>query len=361
MSSSQHIHVLGIGNLGKLVAHSIRKSHPKTPITLLFHRPTLAEEWATAGQCIEIVRDGVPDRQNGFNYESVSADGQQQGSVIENLVVATKSYTTVDALKPFKDRLIPSSTLLFLQNGIGTIDEVNSALFNHPSQRPNYLAGIVNHGVYATSKFSSVHAGFANTILGPVLDSSSTAQTPQQEEQTAFLTRQILDAPDLAASLVSPTELLQTQLQKLTVNAVINPLTVIFDCFNGQLFQSEQICKLIRALVSELSGVICAIVASRQAASNATAAERAAAQARFSAANLNTIVFDVGAKTAKNISSMRQDVLAGRKTEIDYINGYIVAQAAQYGIECPLNEKIVELVRSITLVSEDKIPTVFDI
>jgi 2-dehydropantoate 2-reductase len=116
---AQHpIHILGIGNLGKLVAHSLRKSHPERPITLLFHRPDLVEEWNKAGQCIEVVRDGVHDRQGGFGYETISKEQRE----IKNLVVATKTYATVQALAPLRTRVVPSSTLLFLQNGIGWCD-----------------------------------------------------------------------------------------------------------------------------------------------------------------------------------------------------------------------------------------------
>ncbi|PGH12528.1 hypothetical protein AJ80_06689 [Polytolypa hystricis UAMH7299] len=359
MPPPQLIHILGIGNLGKLVAHSLRKSHPKTPITLLFHRPALVEEWNKAGQCIELVRDGVSDRQSGFTYESVSeGKSQLQDAVIRNLVVATKSYATANALQSLRGRLIPSSTLLFLQNGIGTIDEVNSSLFNQPSSRPNYLAGIVNHGVYTTSPFSAVHAGFANTILGPVVGLPAEVQTPKQKEEMAFLTQQILDAPNLATSLVSPAELLYTQLQKLAVNATINPLTVIFDCFNGELFQSTEIRKLMVPLVHELSTVIRGIIASGQGVNHAIEPKLSD---RFSPENLDRIICDVGAKTSKNKSSMRQDVLGGRKTEIDYINGYIVARATEYGMECPLNAKLVDLVKNKTLVPKDDIQKVFGI
>lgn len=355
MHSPQPIHILGVGNLGKLVAHSIRKSHPGTPITLLFHRLNLIEEWNKAGQCIEVWRNGVLDRQGGFCYEDLSK-GQ---STIRNLVVATKTYATVQALKPLRDRLGASSTLLLLQNGIGmynrsfgayglkwaydlksswallmqsftlgTIDEVTSSLFNQPSSRPNYLAGIVNHGVYTTGPFSAVHAGFANTILGPVLPPPTEALTSSKREETGFLIQQILAAPMLAASLVSPSELLQAQLQKLAINAIINPLTVIFDCSNGELFQSVAIHVLIQALISEISIVIRATITSRNENVDP------AALAKFSPENLKKVISDVGAKTAKNISSMRQDVQAGRETEIDYINGYIAARGAEYGIEC---------------------------
>jgi 2-dehydropantoate 2-reductase len=237
----------------------------------------------------------------------------------------------------------------------GTIDEVTSSLFDQPSSRPNYLGGILNHGVYTTGPFSAVHAGFADTILGLVPPPSTEAPTGLKQSETAFLIQQILNAPMLAASLVSPSEFLQAQLQKLAINAIINPLTVIFDCFNGELFHSTAIRVLIQAIISELSTVIRAIITSRNENLDP------AVLARFSPENLEKVVSDVGAKTAKNVSSMRQDVRAGRKTEIDYINGYIIAQGAHYGIECPQNSKLVDLVKGKTLISEFQIPQVFGI
>jgi 2-dehydropantoate 2-reductase len=45
-------------------------------------------------------------------------------------------------------------------------------------------------------------------------------------------------------------------------------------------------------------------------------------------------------------SSMADDLTAGRKTEVDYLNGELVALAEQLGREAPINRKIVELVRA---------------
>ena len=53
-------------------------------------------------------------------------------------------------------------------------------------------------------------------------------------------------------------------------------------------------------------------------------------------------------KTAKNTSSMLQDVRAGRDTEIDYINGYVVSVGRRYGVPTPANAAIVETVHAIT-------------
>lgn len=54
----------------------------------------------------------------------------------------------------------------------------------------------------------------------------------------------------------------------------------------------------------------------------------------------------VASSTGKNKNSMLQDVLAGRPTEIDYLNGYVARWAEQQGRQAPLNKLICSLVRA---------------
>lgn len=49
----------------------------------------------------------------------------------------------------------------------------------------------------------------------------------------------------------------------------------------------------------------------------------------------------------KMYSSMLQDMDRGRKTEIDYLNGYIVKKGRESGIPTPINEAIVETVKQV--------------
>ena len=49
---------------------------------------------------------------------------------------------------------------------------------------------------------------------------------------------------------------------------------------------------------------------------------------------------------SKARSSMADDLAAGRTTEVDYINGELVALAERLGADAPINRKIVELVRA---------------
>lgn len=112
-SAQSPIHILGLGNLGKLVAHSLASSHPAPPqVTLLLHRPELSAQWDKAGHYIDVVTQGVSDPRAGFQIEETF--GEESG-LIRHLIVATK----IPALKPLRHRLSHESTMLFLQNGMG--------------------------------------------------------------------------------------------------------------------------------------------------------------------------------------------------------------------------------------------------
>jgi 2-dehydropantoate 2-reductase len=57
-------------------------------------------------------------------------------------------------------------------------------------------------------------------------------------------------------------------------------------------------------------------------------------------------VADVIQGTAGNRSSMLQDVTLGRRTEIDYITGYLLHVAEQLGIDAPHNRALLETIKS---------------
>ncbi len=94
--------------------------------------------------------------------------------------------------------------------------------------------------------------------------------------------------------------------RKLAVNCVINPLTALWNCPNGELRHHTD---EINAICEEVAAVI----------------EREGYHT--SADDLRYYVEQVIDSTAENISSMLQDVRAMRHTEIDYITGYLLKRA----------------------------------
>ena len=59
-------------------------------------------------------------------------------------------------------------------------------------------------------------------------------------------------------------------------------------------------------------------------------------QLTFSA--LQSFVLDVITDTAHNKSSMLQDVIKRRPTEIQYLNGYVVRKGKECGVDTPANQ-----------------------
>lgn len=220
------------------------------------------------------------------------------------------------------------------------------------------LTGIVSHGVYKNqqSPFSVVHASPGSIILGehplfalPVPDASTAQELSRTTTaRPLYLFERLCESTVLNASVVPPKELLLKQLEKLVINAVINPLTVIFNCRNGVLLEHASTRALMKALVLEDSTILQSIVSSSLASTGTTDAdlERFAPQMLWS-----DTVYKTALVVGQNISSMLQDVRAGSPTEIDYINGYLVAQAERRGIEHPLNLQLVQMVKEVRVIS----------
>ncbi|PKS11179.1 hypothetical protein jhhlp_002940 [Lomentospora prolificans] len=344
------IHILGVGNLGKLVAYHLVKQDPQTRVTLLFHRQSLVTEWDAAGRKIECVTDGQAHSASGIDAEVVSS---AESRPIKNLIVACKTFMTTTALSQVKNRLDGESTLLFIQNGMGTTEEVTSKLFPEAESRPSYWAGISIAGVYNTKPFSVVHAGKGPLILGPVPNDSQ--DIPSQRTgnvspnpKANYMIEKLVGAINLQATVTSAAELRKAQLQKLTANAIINPLTAIFDCKNGELLDNGAKQALIEVLVSEMGPVIRALLPPVETQPDANLAD-------FSDEKLLAYVHMVIDKTGKNTSSMLQDVKARRPTEIDYINGFIAARGEAFGLACPKHASLVTMVKEARVIGDGDI------
>ena len=222
----------------------------------------------------------------------------------------------------------------------GTIDEVNDTLFPTQLMRPRCIAGVVNHGVVQTSAFTVIHTAASQMTLGlaPVQGIDGSKQTLTPASRT-FLDC-ICDAPLLNAKMATQDHILFLQLQKLAVNAVINPLTSLLRCPNGELYDRLARSTLIKDFVREIAAVLQSYLqtASLGKADNALFDQ-------LSAVRLEETVSNAAIRTAENTSSMCQDMLADRRTEVDYINGWIAARASELGRDAHINGKIVDLVQ----------------
>lgn len=311
-----------------------------------------------------------PKRRRSSRSKAGRGDYAISHTPIHNLIVTTKAALTVPALSAIRHRVQPTSTVCFLQNGMGVIDDVNKHLFPQEADRPNYVQGIITHGVNVPPEvaerdpFFAVHAGHGTIALGILprkpptttsntdtnnAGSSSSSNEAQPNAPTPFapssryLLRTLTRTPVLAAVGFTPPELLQLQLEKLAVNSVLNPLTSLLDTRNGALLYNFALTRTMRLLLAETSLVIRSLPELRSYPNIDT---------RFSASRLETLVVSVAHKTKDNVSSMLADVRAGRRTEIEFINGYIVRRGEEVGVKCVVNFAVMQTVVGKCMVTQ---------
>ena len=54
-------------------------------------------------------------------------------------------------------------------------------------------------------------------------------------------------------------------------------------------------------------------------------------------------------QTRDNTNSMLADVMSGRETEIDFINGVVVEMGKKHGVETPWHEDIIKRIKRLQL------------
>jgi len=116
--------------------------------------------------------------------------------------------------------------------------------------------------------------------------------------------------------------------KKLAVNCAINPLTALHGCANGELLTQPALRREFDAVCAELAVILAGLGHADIAPGIAEEAAR------------------VARATAANRSSMRQDLEAGRETEIAFITGFLCERARAAGLSCPLNEALFAAVRA---------------
>ena len=260
--------------------------------------------------------------ENGISLEGVSGAWQAKVKTTANIqdigkadliLLCVKSFHTKQAIEQIKPLLGQNTRILTLQNGMGNIE-----IIAEMAGEERVIGGVTSEGATLLDAGKIRHAGRGETIIG-MIDGKTPVEMRGIREvfnKVGFETKMSRDIKSLIWS-------------KLIINSGINALTAISGLPNGKLTEFEGTKRILRDAVTE--------------------ATRIAKRKR-----VKLIYDDPLAKveavcegTATNLSSMLQDVLRKKRTEIDYINGVIVRLGQELGIPVPTNKLLVDLVKTI--------------
>lgn len=283
--------VFGAGSLGSLVGGLLAREHDVALVGRDPHMRTVRERGLRVTGAVEAtVR---PDA------------GETVPDAADLGVVTVKAFDTAGAAEALA--ACDLGACLSLQNGMGN-EETLAARLDVP-----VLAGACTYGAMVAEPGAVECTGVGEVALGPREGGESAAATRVAEAFAAAGVETEL-ADDMPRRLW----------EKLAVNAGINATTALARVDNGELL-SGPANRVATAAGREVARV---------------ARERGVDLSDEAAA---TAVERVAEATAANTSSMRQDVLAGRRTEVDAISGYVVDRAAR---PVPVNETMARLLRA---------------
>lgn len=313
------IAIIGPGAIGRLFAWTLGQGG-HTPL-LICRRAEQAGTMQREGlQVVDLEgrQHQVPVAAICLTHEAGQGDSAlqvAQFAEVEGVLLSVKSYDTRHAGELLR-ALPPTIPVLSLQNGLGN----GETLAEHLD--PSRLAiGLTTHGATAEGNAKVHYKGAGQTVIGDwqpqPLHSADKGAAHWWSELLTACGHQASWTPDIRTEVW----------KKAMVNIGINPFTALYNLPNGQLLESPSLLRLMRLTVEE--------------------AERVADGIGVELSHSFERVLEVCRLTAGNISSMLQDVRAGRQTEIESLCGIIEQFGEQQGMETPYNTMLLELIREV--------------
>lgn len=299
-----NITVFGAGSIGSLFAGRI--AHSGYEISVIGRDPHITE----------ITRNGlriIEQKQEILSHFQANTDFQHETTSKDAILITTKAFDNQIVAKSLENRISEDNPLFILQNGMGNEEIFHKTFPNNPIFRAvtTEAAELIHPGIIR-------HIAFGKTYFGLVTD---------RENGNGKQIQKIMNESGFTTKKTSDIKL--KMWQKLLTNAIICPLAAILHVPNGRILEKPSIQRIFDTILKE----------------GLALAKYNLPEADFS--TTHDFILNVIEKTKNNRCSMLQDIEKGRRTEIDFLNGFIVRESRRIGIKAPVNAAIADLVRHI--------------
>ncbi len=249
--------------------------------------------------------------ENTFSNVKACISGECKEAA-ELVIVFVKSTFTEDALRDNKKLFGDKTLVMTLQNGAGNDRKIAKYV-----NKKNIIIGTSKHNSVNMGGGKVRHNGSGETTIGSNLENNKNLDKIHGIlEECGFKVEKTNDIQRVIWS-------------KLFVNLSINTFTAITRAPIGSMIESKYAWDFAEKMICEAVDV---------AEADGT---------HFSYREVLNMVHHVCEDAGKGYSSMSQDVMNCRLTEIDAINGAIVEQAKLYNVKVHYNSLIVDLIHAI--------------
>ncbi|CCD24471.1 uncharacterized protein NDAI_0D01570 [Naumovozyma dairenensis CBS 421] len=356
LSSRPVVHLIGLGSMGAIFAADLLNYTNASIIPIFRSKEKLAKFQNEANSELMIHRNYLPSRPIlKYKFAKAYCPESTINEPFKNLVVSTKTFQTKSALTPYLKYIDSNTNLLLIQNGLGVLDDLKNDVFIDETRRPQLFQGVITHGGSQISDFTINNSSQGDLKISRLpwnqdrmIQKSCVLKEDRNENELMHLLTSETMVKGFNITHMTYQELLFSQLYKFVFNCCINPVTAILDCSIGEMKPNST--PLLTSIVVETLFVL------RKAFSPLFQYESMYnGQEDYPAIDVNgklSTDYMVGEllkyleKHKNSSSSMREDAVHLRNTEIDYINGYVVRLANALGLSTEstkVNKTICEL------------------
>lgn len=298
----EQIMMVGAGAVGGFFGAHLAKTNPNVSFLL---RPRTLQAVKERGLTIRSAA-------GTFTVNPVAASDPRALPRPDLVILSVKAYDLDEVMSQLESVITERTVFLTLQNGVDAEDRIIERL-----KRDCVVGGVAF--IYAKIAEPGVidHYKKGAVAIGELMGHRS---------------QRVLRIADLFAQAGIPCQIVddirRSKWEKMCWNCVFNPLTVIIDDRVAKALEHPEMLDVIRHIVGEVAAV------------------SAGCKVPLGPDMADRIV-----KWTQEIrdihTSMYDDWKAGRRTEIDYLNGYVARRGRELGIPTPLNDALTAMIKTI--------------
>jgi 2-dehydropantoate 2-reductase len=299
----KQILVVGAGSVGGFFGAHLAKTNPDVSFLL---RPRTLEAVKQHGLTIRSA--------NGtFTVRPQAASDARQLPKPDLIILGVKVYDLDEVMTQIQPVLTDKTVILTLQNGIDTEDRLIARF-----KRDCVVGGVAF--IYSKIAEPGVidHYKKGAVAIGELMG---------HESERVLKIKALFAAASIPCQLSK--DIRRSKWEKMCWNCVFNPITVLINDNVAKALDHPELLGVIRQIVGEVTAV--------------------------SAAMKVPLPLDMPERVVKATqeirdihTSMYDDWKAGRRTEIAFLNGYIVEKGRELGIPTPVNEALTAMIKAVT-------------
>ena len=274
--------------------------------------------------------------ENGEFTTSVNAmhlgDANRVGEPFDAIFLAVKSYDTVWATHFAMRYLKPTGIIISAQNGIN--DEVIAPIVGYSRE----IACVITLGAGLYEPAKAIHTGDPQKL------SFTLGEMNGLPTDRVHALAEVMN--DIGPTKVSR-NIWGERWAKLAVNSMANPIAASTGLGSAAVRSTPGVNDVSINMAAEVVRVAQALGIQVEPISGIPADEYLPTDNAEAMEDVKSRLAEGASNLGAGRPSMLQDVMKGRKTEIDYLNGFVAARGDIVGVDTPFCDGIVDIVRRV--------------